>query len=65
MIVNFASNNLVVCTTASASGLSSPGVSCISSDGGHQASGGCDNTAVADTSHVFKVYLIIFPMDDV
>merc|ERR1711971_28431 len=47
-------NNLVVCTTASASGLSSSGVNCISRDRGHQVSGGCDNTAVTDTSHVFK-----------
>ena len=61
LIVNIFSNNLVVCTTASAAGLSSPGaVSCISSERegrGHQgSSGGWDNSAVTpDTSHVFKV----------
>merc|ERR1711971_1017505 len=43
-----------VCTKAPASGLSSSGVNCISRDRGHQVSGGCDNTAVTDTSHVFK-----------
>ena len=65
-ILNSFSNNLVVCTTAPASGLSSHGVNCISSERGHhQASGGCDNTAVTDTSHVFKVSYLIFPMDDV